>query len=90
VWARNPARNEQRTRVRAAAARSCDDDDEDRPQGALELRRRLEACAVEPWDEEMAREWWLAHRDDLEEQGAGSVDSPRTVGVDGRLRASAA
>jgi hypothetical protein len=63
---------------------------EDRPQSALELRRRLEACPVGPWDAEMAREWWLAHSGALEGEGAGSIDSPRTVAVDGRLRASAA
>lgn len=63
---------------------------EDRPPSALELRRRLESCPVEPWDAEDAREWWLAHGRALEGDGTGSVDGPRTIAVDGRLRASAA
>jgi len=30
----------------------------DRPTGAAELNRRLAEIAVEPWSEELAREWW--------------------------------
>jgi serine/threonine-protein kinase len=34
----------------------------ERPQSALEIRRRLDAIAVEPWTEEQARRWWGLHQ----------------------------
>jgi serine/threonine protein kinase len=37
-----------------------------RPQSASELRRKLEACAVEPWDADRARSWWLEHQPKLD------------------------
>jgi hypothetical protein len=43
-----------------------------RPQSAAELRRRLEACAVEPWDSASARAWWLEHQPALDGQAAQS------------------
>jgi serine/threonine-protein kinase len=37
-----------------------------RPQSAVELRRRLEACSVEPWGAEQAQTWWREHAAALE------------------------
>jgi hypothetical protein len=62
----------------------------DRPQSALELRRKLEACGVEPWDGDRAREWWREHQRLLEAEAPGSLGGSRTIAVDGRLRAPAA
>jgi hypothetical protein len=39
---------------------------EARPQSAAEVRSRLEACAVEPWNTTHARSWWLAHQPALD------------------------
>ncbi len=36
-------------------------DPKDRPQTAAELRQRLEACDVQPWDAAAARAWWQQH-----------------------------
>jgi serine/threonine-protein kinase len=42
-----------------------------RPQCATELRQKLEACAVEPWDAERARSWWLEHQSKLDHGASG-------------------
>jgi serine/threonine-protein kinase len=57
---------------------------EHRPQSTDELRRRLEACVVEPWDAESARLWWLDHRAELDSDAAESMSAsaPRTIAVD--------
>jgi hypothetical protein len=60
---------------------------ERRPQSALELRRRLEACAVEPWDSERANRWWVEHESTLDAQAARVIGEARTIAVDGRSRA---
>jgi serine/threonine-protein kinase len=68
-----------------AIVRECLEKKPDRrPQSALELRRRLEACAIAPWDGERARTWWLEHRAALAGDGARSLSEPRTIGVAGR------
>jgi len=61
-----------------------------RPQSAAELRRRLEACAVEPWDSASARSWWLEHQSDLDGDAVPSAGEARTLAVDGSLRSSTA
>jgi eukaryotic-like serine/threonine-protein kinase len=53
-----------------------------RPQSAVELRRRLEACAVEPWDSERARRWWQDHQVALEGPPAPSIGLVKTIAVD--------
>jgi eukaryotic-like serine/threonine-protein kinase len=63
-------------------------DPDDRPQSAVELRRRLEACAVEPWDGESARTWWLEHQSELDGDRAESTGAARTIAVDGSLRSA--
>jgi eukaryotic-like serine/threonine-protein kinase len=57
-----------------------------RPQSAAELRSRLAACAVEPWDGENARNWWLRHQAACDADVVRSSESPRTIAVDGAPR----
>jgi serine/threonine-protein kinase len=64
-------------------------DPDRRPQSAAELRRRVEACAVEPWDGERARAWWHEHQSDLDGDPLASTSAPRTIAVDGALRSAA-
>jgi serine/threonine-protein kinase len=53
-----------------------------RPQSALALRHRLEACSVEPWDAEQARKWWLDHATELDAPEPPSLDRSRALTVD--------
>ena len=53
-----------------------------RPGSALELRQRLEACVVEPWDAEQARSWWHTHRPKLDLGAVQAEQTSRTVEVD--------
>jgi eukaryotic-like serine/threonine-protein kinase len=57
-------------------------DPERRPQSAAELRRRLEACGVEPWDGDRARDWWLEHQSQLDIANVPNTDERKTIGVD--------
>jgi serine/threonine-protein kinase len=57
---------------------------EQRPQSALELRRRIEACAIEPWGAERANEWWLEHEAALGMAPAQEIGEARTIAVAGR------
>ena len=52
-----------------------------RPQSAAELRRRLAACRVEPWDGEQARLWWQEHHAELERSAPQTTSGPRTIAV---------
>src|SRR5687768_5677188 len=47
-----------------------------RPQSAAELRRRVDACTVEPWDSERARAWWSEHQHDLDSDEVESTGRP--------------
>jgi len=72
-----------------AIVRACLEKKPDaRPQSAVELRHRLEACAVEPWGGDHAREWWHDRRPAVDTRASRSIEGPRTIAVDGRLRAS--
>jgi hypothetical protein len=53
-----------------------------RPQSATELRRSLEACAVEPWTAEDAQQWWNRYRPNLERDAVESSERSRTIAVD--------
>jgi serine/threonine-protein kinase len=64
-------------------------DPERRPQTALELKRRLEACGVEPWDGDRARAWWNEHRAMLEHATVEGSGVSRTVAIDALRRSSA-
>jgi serine/threonine-protein kinase len=59
-----------------------------RPQSAAELRHRVEACAIEPWDEVRAGAWWVAHQPALDGQVAPGSGPGRTIAVDGASRAA--
>jgi serine/threonine protein kinase len=54
-----------------------------RPQTAAELRQRIEACHVKPWDRAAARAWWRAHPIDHTVDAALSSSEAHTVAVDG-------
>jgi hypothetical protein len=70
-----------------AVVLSCLHKDPDRrPQSAAELRRRLEACAVEPWDSASARDWWLEHQRELDGDAVRSTGEVGTIAVDGSSR----
>jgi serine/threonine-protein kinase len=60
----------------------------DRPQTTADLRRRIEACAVDAWGEDHARAWWVAHKADLDHDGAERTGEGRTIAVDGARRSS--
>ena len=73
-----------------AVVLACLEKDPDRrPQSAAELRRRIEACAVEPWDGERARAWWSEHKADLEADATHSTGKVMTIAIDGAHRSSA-
>jgi len=56
-------------------------DPNSRPQSAAELRRRLEGCKVEPWDSDVARDWWRKHEPDLGSDAVPSASETRTIAV---------
>jgi len=58
-----------------------------RPQSALELRRRVEACPVKPWDDDKALAWWREYKPDLDALARQSTGDVRTIAVDGARRA---
>jgi serine/threonine protein kinase len=57
-----------------------------RPQTAAELRQRLEACQVPPWDRDAARTWWGEYPADAEIDAALSTGEAQTIAVDGVRR----
>jgi hypothetical protein len=59
---------------------------ENRPATATELRQRLVASGVKPWDEDTARQWWLEHRRAFDAGAAASMGRSRTVGIDAHSR----
>ena len=72
-----------------AVVLACLDKDPDRrPQSASELRRRLEACTVEPWDDESARIWWLEHEAELRGAEVPSAGEIRSIAIDRAARAA--
>jgi hypothetical protein len=74
-----------------AVVLACLDKSPDRrPQSATELRRQLEACAIEPWDSASALTWWRDHQPALDDEAAPSTGEPRTIAVDGAPRLATA
>ena len=67
-----------------AVVLSClEKDPEHRPQTVDELRRRLEACRIEPWDRTDVDAWWRAHPADPAVDVALSTSEAKTIAVDG-------
>ena len=72
-----------------AVVLACLNKDPDRrPQSAAELRRRVEACAVEPWDSARALAWWREYQPDLDGDAVQSTGEAMTIAVDGAHRSS--
>lgn len=70
-----------------AVVLACLDKQPDRrPQSTAELRRRLEACTVEPWDGEAARTWWSRQQAALAGTVAHGTGKVGTLAVDGAPR----
>jgi hypothetical protein len=57
-----------------------------RPESAAELRRRIEACTVEPWDGERAQAWWRDRKPGLESDAVENTGEVRTMAIDGAHR----
>jgi serine/threonine-protein kinase len=53
-----------------------------RPQSAAELRQRVEACEVEPWDSARAHAWWSERKPNLDGGATVSMGEHRTIAVD--------
>ncbi len=67
-----------------AVVQSCLEKDPNlRPQTAVDLRRRIEACQVEPWDRAAAFDWWRAHPADPDVDAVLSSGEAKTIAVDG-------
>jgi len=60
-----------------------------RPQSAAELRRRLEACVLEPWDSESARAWWARYQAQLDDNDVPNMAQPRTIAIEASVWSSA-
>ena len=54
-----------------------------RPQTAAELRRRIDACQITPWDREAVRGWWREHPAEPETDAPLSAADAQTIAVDG-------
>jgi serine/threonine-protein kinase len=63
-------------------------DPKGRPESAAELRRLLEACEVEPWDNALAQSWWREHQLRVEGESVPPDETGRTIAVDGARRES--
>jgi serine/threonine-protein kinase len=66
-----------------AVVLACLEKDPDRrPQTADELRRRIEACQVEPWDRASALTWWRKFPAESDSVPAMDSAEARTIAVD--------
>ena len=54
-----------------------------RPQTANELRARVEACHVKPWDRDAARNWWRDYPVDPDADAELPTGDAHTIAVDG-------
>jgi len=72
-----------------AVVLACLNKDPDRrPQSAAELRRRIEACAVQPWDSARAFAWWREYQSELDGDAVQRTGEAMTIEVDGAYRSS--
>src|SRR5688572_22107923 len=66
-----------------AVVQSClEKDPKLRPQTAIELRRRIEACEVEPWDRSAAFDWWREHPVSPDLDAVLTSGEAKTIAVD--------
>jgi eukaryotic-like serine/threonine-protein kinase len=63
-------------------------DPDRRPQSAADLRRRLEACSVQPWDSARALAWWREYQSELDAAPVQRTGEGMTIAVDGAYRSS--
>ena len=57
-----------------------------RPQTAVDLRERLEACGVEPWDREAALAWWREYPPAADDELVLRSGEALTIAVDAERR----
>jgi len=63
-----------------AVVLACLDKDPDRrPQSTAELRRRLEACAIQPWDSARALAWWHEYQSELDRHAVQRTGEAMTI-----------
>ncbi|MEO8681555.1 MAG: serine/threonine-protein kinase, partial [Vicinamibacterales bacterium] len=61
-----------------------------RPQSAAELRRRVDACAIAPWDSDQALAWWREHQVMVDGAAGPSTGEAMTIEVDRGYRSPTA
>jgi serine/threonine-protein kinase len=54
-----------------------------RPQTAMELRQRVEACHVTPWDRAAAQTWWREYPGDADVDMPIDSSDAKTIAIDG-------
>ena len=57
-----------------------------RPQTAVELRDRLEACRIEPWDRDAALAWWRDYPPPADDEAVMRSSEALTIAVDAERR----
>jgi serine/threonine protein kinase len=63
-----------------AVVLACLDKNPDRrPQSAAELWRRLEACAIQPWDSARALAWWHEYQSELDRHAVQRTGEAMTI-----------
>jgi hypothetical protein len=63
-------------------------DPDHRPQSAAELRRRIEACSVQPWDSARALAWWREYQSELDADAVQEAGEGMTIAIDGAYRSA--
>jgi eukaryotic-like serine/threonine-protein kinase len=74
--------------LEAVVLECLDKDPDGRPQSAADLRRRIEACSVEPWDSARALAWWQEYAPELDSGADQATGEAVTLSVDGAYRSS--
>jgi eukaryotic-like serine/threonine-protein kinase len=74
--------------LEAVVLECLDKDPDGRPQSAADLRRRIEACSVEPWDSARALAWWREYAPELDSGADQATGEAVTLSVDGAYRSS--
>jgi eukaryotic-like serine/threonine-protein kinase len=74
--------------LEAVVLECLDKDPDSRPQSAADLRRRIEACSVEPWDSARALAWWQEYAPELDSGADQATGEAVTLSVDGAYRSA--